>query len=116
MYIGSITVASNRGTYSQDFQLFDDETDEGIDLTGAIIRLEIRRPGCTSPEITASNGGDAQIIVTDGDEGLFELTIPVATMRNLDQKQYECGITIEQNDETTQYFIGTLAVLDGIVS
>lgn len=116
MYVGSLPVASNRGGYTQDFQLFDDETDEGIDLTGATITLVVRRPGCTSPEITATNGSDAQIVVTDSDEGRFELTIPVATMRNLDQMQYECGITIQQNDETTQYFIGTLPVLDGIVS
>jgi hypothetical protein len=116
MYIGNLPPASNRGTYTQDFQIFDDETDEGIDLTGATITLEIRKPGSKSPQITATNGGDARIVVTDGDEGQFELTIPVATMRSLDQMQYECGITIEQNDETTQYFIGTLPVLDGIVS
>ena len=116
MYIGSLPVASNRGTYTQEFQLFDDETDEGIDLTGATIRLEIRRPGCPSPEITATNGSDGRIVVTDSDEGQFELTIPVAAMRSLDQMQYECGITLEQNDDTTQYFIGALPVLDGIVS
>lgn len=116
MYLGSLPVASNRATYTQDFQIYDDEDSEGIDLTGATITLEIRRPGYTTPEITATNGSDAQIVITDTDEGMFELTIPVATMRNLEQMQYECGITILQSDETTQYFIGTLPVLDGIVS
>lgn len=116
MYVGSLPVASNRATYQQDFQLYDDEDNEGLSLTDATITLVIRKPGCTSAEITATNGSDAQIVVTDEATGTFELTIPVATMRNLDQMTYECGITLTQNDETTQFFIGNFAVLDGIVS
>ncbi len=115
MFIGSLTVASNRGTYVQDFQLYDDEDTEGVSLADATITLEIRRTNCTSPEFSATIASGL-IVVTDEDEGVFTLTVPVATMRNLVQMNYECGITIEQNDETTQFFIGTLPVLDGIVS
>jgi hypothetical protein len=115
MYIGSLVAASNRATYQQDFQLYDDEDQEGLDLTGAVITLEIRRPGCSSAAISATTA-NGLIVVTDTDEGQFELTIPVGSMRGLDPMTYECGITVTQNDETTQYFIGTLAVLDGIVS
>ena len=115
MYIGSLPTASNRATYNQDFQLYDDENNEGIDLTGAVITLEVRKPGCTSTELTATTG-NGRIVVTDTDEGQFELTFTATEMRNLEQMTYECGITILQNDETTQYFIGTLPVLDGIVS
>lgn len=113
MYIGSLPVASNRATYSQDFQIYDDEDDEGIDLTGARIVVEIRKPGRASPEVSATTA-NGLIAVTD--EGRFELTIPVSTMRSLDQMTYECGITIEQGGETTQYFIGTLPIMDGVVS
>jgi hypothetical protein len=115
MYIGSLPVASNRATYNQAFQLYDDEDDEGVDLTGALITVEIRKPGCPSAEIsaTATNG---LIVVSDTNDGQFELTIPVARMRNLDRSTYECGITIEQNGETTQFFAGTIPVIDGIVS
>lgn len=115
MYIGSLPAASNRADYSQDFQLYDDEDDEGLTLAGAVITLEIRRPGCSSPEITATIA-NGNITVVDEDEGQFELTIPVASMRNLDPMTYECGITITQNDETTQFFAGHFSVIDGIVS
>jgi hypothetical protein len=124
MHIGSLKPASNRGRYNEIFQLYDTEApDEGVDLTGATITLEIRKSNCSSPEITATNGSDAQFVVTDADEGVFELTLTAATMRNLDPGTYEVGITIESadaeanGDETiTQYFAGTLPVLDGIVS
>lgn len=114
MFMGSLPVASNRATYQQDFQLYDDEDSEGIDLAGATIALEVRRPGCSSPELSAAIGSG--ITVTDEDDGQFELTFTAMQMRTLDPMTYECGLTVTQNDETTQYFIGTLPVLDGIVS
>jgi hypothetical protein len=115
MYIGSLPVASNRATYTQDFQIYDDADNEGVSLTDATITFELRKPGGAS-QLTATNGDDGRIVVTDADEGRFELTIEVSAMRSLDSRTYECGITIEQNGETVQYFIGTLPVLDGIVS
>lgn len=114
MWIGSLSVASNRATYQLDLQLYDDEDGEGISLADATITMEIRRPGCSSPEISATNGSGIEI--TDEDEGQFEVTFTVGQMRDLCAMTYECGIIIEQNDETTQYFIGTLPVMDGVVS
>jgi hypothetical protein len=114
MYIGTLPAASNRGVYAQDFQLFDHETEDGIDLTGATILLEVRKPGCASTSLSATNGNGIEI--TDFDEGQFELAFTASQMRNLDPMTYECGITITQNSETVQYFIGSLPVLDGIVS
>jgi hypothetical protein len=112
--MGSLPAASNRATYNQDFQLYDDEEGEGISLADATITLEIRKPGCSSAELTATN--DDGIEIVDEGEGQFELAFTVAQMRTLCPMTYECGITITQNDETVQYFIGTLPVLDGIVS
>lgn len=115
MYIGSLPVASNRATYQQAFQLYDDEDDEGISLAAAKITLEVRRPGRGSPEIRATTE-NGRIVVTDQDDGSFELTFTPDQMRSLCPMTYEVGITIEQNGETIQYLIGTLPVLDGIVS
>lgn len=114
MNIGSLPTASNRATYNQSFQLYDDEDNEGISLTGAAITLEVRRPGCTSPELSAAIGSG--ITVTDEDEGHFELEFTATQMRNLCALQYEVGIIITMNGETIQHLIGTLPVLDGIVS
>jgi hypothetical protein len=114
MYIGALPPASNRGTWRQDFLLFDDETDEGIDLTGASIVLELRRVGCSSPALSATTGNGR--VVVDTEAGRFEITIAADDMRHLDAATYEAGITVAQNGDTTQFFIGTLPVLDGIVS
>lgn len=114
MYIGALPPASNRGTYIQDFLVFDDETEEGIDLAGAGILLELRRPGCSSPALSASTGNGR--IALEAEAGRFVVTIAADDMRSLDAAAYEAGITITQNGATTQFFIGTLPVLDGIVS
>lgn len=114
MYIGSLPTASNRATYSQALQIYDDEDNEGVSLADATIVLEVRKPGTTSALLSATN--DDGITVTDEDEGQFSLSFTVTQMRTLCAMQYEVGITIEQSGETTQYFIGTLPVLDGIVT
>jgi hypothetical protein len=114
MYFGTLPPASNRGVYAQDFLVFDDATEEGIDLAGAGILLELRRPGCPSPALSASTGNGR--IALAAEPGRFALTIPAEAMRALEAVAYEAGITITQNGETTQFFIGTLPVLDGIVS
>ena len=114
MYIGALPPASNRGTYAQDFLVFDDETEEGIDLAGAVILLELRGPGCSAPALSASTGNGR--IALQAEAGRFALTVPADEMRSLEAIAYEAGITITQNGETTQFFIGTLPVLDGIVS
>jgi hypothetical protein len=114
-YTGSLPAGYTRGTYNQDFQIFDDETDEGLDLTDAVITFEIRRPGCTSAELSATNT-NGSIVITDSDEGQFELTLTVTQMRTLCPMQYEVGITITQNGETTQFFAGTIPIIDGIVA
>lgn len=114
MFMGSLPVASNRATYQQDFQLYDDEDGEGISLASATITLEVHKPDCSSAELSATIGSG--IVVTDETEGQFELTFTATQMRTLDAVTYEVGLTITQADETVQYLIGTLPVLDGIVS
>ena len=115
MYIGTLPAASNRATYAHDFQLYDDEDDMGVDLAGALITLEFRRPGCATAAITATTA-NGRIVVTEPDDGRFALTIDVDAMRGLDPVTHECGITIEQNGQTTQFFAGTIPIIDGIVS
>ena len=114
MHIGALPPASNRATWRQDFFVFDDETEAGIDLAGASIVLELRKPGCSSPALSASTGNGR--IALDAEAGHFAVTFAAAEMRALDARAYEAGITVTQNGETTQFFIGTLPVLDGIVS
>jgi hypothetical protein len=114
MHIGSLPAASNRATYAQDFQLYDDENDEGSSLAAATIVFELRRPGTTAALLSATN--DSGITITDEAGGGFALRFAADQMRALCAGTYECGITVMQNGDTTQFFIGTLPVMDGIVS
>src|SRR5262249_9792186 len=102
MYIGALPPASNRGAYTLDFELYDDETDEGIDLAGASIVLELRRPGTSSIVLSATSGNGR--VVLAGQAGRFELSLPATDLRSLDPMTYEAGITIAQGGTTTQYF------------
>lgn len=96
---------SNRQDYSDSWQALDDDG-TAIDLTGATIIYEMRDP--LSGSVTA-----ATIVI---DTTTFTATIPKATMRGLCPKDYDIGCTIEIDDFTEQFFIGTIPVVDGVVS
>jgi hypothetical protein len=96
---------SNRETYSESFQAIDSEG-EAIDLTDATIVCEMREPN--------DSGTTALTVVID--EDLFTISLTVDQTRALNVGEYEIGCTIEIDDEVTQFFVGTLPVIDGIIS
>lgn len=96
---------STREDYSESWQALDDDG-TAIDLTGATIVYEFRDPStCTRTAATV-----------EIDTTTFTATIPLATMRGLCAKDYDVGCTIEIEDVTTQFFIGTIPVVDGVTS
>lgn len=98
--------ASTREDYSESWQALDDDG-TAINLTGATIVYELREPHtCTRTAATV-------VIVTT----TFTATIPVATMRGLcPGKDYEVGCTITIDGVVTQFFIGTIPIIDGVVT
>lgn len=96
---------STREDYSESWQALDDDG-TAIDLTGATIVYELRDP--------LSRSATAATVTID--TTTFTAEIPIATMRGLCPKDYEVGCTIEIDDVTTQFFIGTVPVVDGVVS
>ncbi|WJR67229.1 hypothetical protein QTA58_00195 [Neorhizobium sp. CSC1952] len=114
MYQANLSPISNRADWSQPFEIVDDNTGEAItDFTGVSVLVEVREQGCYSPRLSASieNGK-----ITDLGNGVLEWTFLRTEMTGLCAGTYEIGVTIERDDYTTQYLIGTLPVLDGIVS
>lgn len=114
MYIGSLDPVSNRAGWTFVREIVDDDTDEPIDLSDCEIVFEVRR--CTDGRAllsaTSANGG-----VTILDTGIFQATFTRAEMASLSAGSYEVGCTVQRDDEETQQFIiGKLPVLDGIVS
>jgi len=98
--------ASTREDYSESWQALDDDG-VAIDLTGATIVYEFRDPDtCSRTAATVTI-----------DTTTFTAEIPVATMRGLcPNKDYDVGCTIEIGGLTSQLFIGTIPIVDGVVT
>jgi hypothetical protein len=104
MFTGSLPAASNRADWSEVFEIFDDETGDQIDLSAATIVFELRESGCR-----------IQATITLVDTGKFTASFTRDQLNRLCSGTYSVGCTITRNDIITQEFIGTLAVLDGVV-
>jgi hypothetical protein len=111
MLQGSLGVLSNRETYIQDIQAFD-EDDEVIDLTGATIVFEMRDRQTKQSALIASTANTKVVIATT----TFTVTFDTTDTATLCAKQYDLGVTILIASVTTQLFAGTIDVVDGVVS
>lgn len=102
---------SNREDYIESFEAID-ENDDAIDLTGATIVYEIADPRGGSAVLSATTGNGDIVITTTS----FTVTFLVGRVSDLEPKDYNVGCTILLNGVTTQFFVGTLPVVDGVVS
>lgn len=113
MLTGSLPAVSNRETFQTERQLIDDETDEAIDLTDATIVFEIRQQSSSSAILSATLTNGKIVLL---DDTTYQVTFSVTDMRTLSAGTYDVGLTIKRDNFTTQIIIGTLPVMDGIVS
>ena len=113
MYVGAFPAVSNRATFRQSFQVNDGETGELVDLSQAAITFEIRERRNRRSALSASVVGGA-IAVTGA--GTFEVTFTAAQMRSLGAGEYDVGCVIGIGGDEEQFIIGSLPVLDGVVS
>ena len=114
MYIGNLSPASNRATWSESYELTDSETGDLINLSNVDeITLEVRDPSSKSVVLSLTKTASEITIV---DTGVFQWRAEASDMRGLSAKTYEVGCVIEQDDDEVQLLIGYLPVLDGIVS
>lgn len=114
MFEARFESVSNRADWSESFEIIDGDTGETVtDLTGVSVVVEVREPGCFSPRLSAST--DNGKIIDRGD-GVLEWTFSRSEMTALCPGPYEIGVTLERDDFTSQYLIGVLPVVSGIVS
>jgi len=112
MLTGTLNQVSNRAGFSLQIELLDDDTDEAVDLSGAMIVFDISDG--ESPVLSATTA-NSKISITD--TGVFQVDFTADEMRALCAKTYMVGCTVSNADsEPQQLIIGTLPVLDGIVS
>ena len=103
-----LSPVSNRENYSESFQVMD-EDGEAIDLeaVGATIVCEMREPDC----------GSNTALTVEIVDNTFTISLTDAQTRGLTPNlEYDIGCTVEIDDFVTQFFIGTLPVVDGVVS
>lgn len=131
MLQGVLDPVSNRATWQKTVTV-QDSGGTAVDLTGGTIVVDVREqrragfalPGYTGEQIisppitleaTIANG---KITFPSGNPalGIFQWTFSVTDMRTLCAATYDVGITFTSaGGVTTQLFVGTVAVYDGIV-
>jgi hypothetical protein len=112
-FIGALDPISNKTGWIADYELDDADTGAALDLAGASIVMEVRDPatGCIVLSATTGNGK-----ITIVDAGVFRVNVPAGETQGLRAGTYEVGAALTINGESRQLIIGTLPVLDGVVT
>lgn len=115
MYGGSLPQATNRQSWSEVFEMTDQETGEPADISDAdAITFAVRCGGC--PVLTLELGSGITLL-DDDEDSKFQVDVTLAQMRALRAPEtYEVGITADLQGETVQLFAGTWPIIDGVVS
>ncbi len=112
-FVGALDPISNKTGWLADFELDDADAGGPIDLTGASIVVEARDPfrGMIVLSATTTNGW-----ITITDTGVFRVNVPPSETQKVCAGTYEVGATITLNGESRQLIIGTLPIMDGVVT
>lgn len=112
-YVGSLGPISNKTGWRAEYEIDDADTGAPIDLAGASIVIEARDE-CTGWIAISATTGNGKITIVD--TGVFQVNVPPAETQCLHAGTYVVGATITLNGESRQLIIGTLPVMDGVVS
>jgi len=108
---------SNRADWIDQVQLYDSNTNQPVDLTGASVVLAVVDPRSHLQMLLAQTADGSIVIPGSPAVGIFEFTFSAQQMRKFDaQRQYEVGCTVILPSGTViQPFTGSVAVFDGLV-
>ena len=113
MYQGTLSPTTTQEDWKLIVEIDDEDTGEALDLTGATIVFEVRDPKSRGIVLSAtSNNGKILML----DTGIFRVLFVRSEMLGLAAQNYEVGCVLTINGETKQYIIGTVPVLDGVVT
>jgi hypothetical protein len=110
MNVIKFTPHSNREDFEESWQAFDNGA--AIDLTGATIVFAARDPDSKAQVLNASTDDGGITIATT----TFTIEFSVDDVHGLCAKEYEVGCTISMGGTTSQFFVGSLPIVDGVVS
>jgi len=113
MYQGTLSPTTTQEDWKLIVEIDDEDTGEALDLTGATIVFEVRDPKSRGIVLSAtSNNGKILIL----DTSIFQVLFVRSEMLGLVAQNYEVGCVLTVNGETKQYIIGSVPVLDGVVT
>jgi hypothetical protein len=113
MLTGSLAPTSNQEDCKIVVAAEDVTTGAGLDISAASIVCEVRDEQTRAIVLSATtaNGG-----VTRPDNFTFQVWFTRVQMQGLSAGQYEIGAVVTLNGETRQVILGTLPILDGVVT
>jgi hypothetical protein len=115
MITGALSPVSNREDFELQVELYDEEADEPVTLDGvAEVVIEVAPRDRSSRSVLSARMSAGQI--TSPELGVIECVFAAAQMQALCAGTYDVGGTLTKDGITVQFIIGTLPVLDGVVS
>lgn len=96
-------------------QFFDQETGETIDLEGDVdaVTITIREQASRSQVLSGTLDDGTVAILPDG---VVQWEFSSDAMGALCNRTYDVGAVMEKDGQKVQFVLGTLPVLDGVVS
>lgn len=110
MYTGSLGTVSNREDWIQAIDVVD-EDGSNVDISSASIDLAVRLKGSGTPSLEASVGDGINV-----SSPRFTFTFDSGDMRGLDPGTYDVGCVVTISGTATQLLVGTVTVVDGVIS
>lgn len=104
--------ATTSADWAVAIEIIDADTNQPMDLSGATFELEVGS-SCDGHYLSASTA-DSTIISPQ--TGVVQWTFPATTMDGLSYgRTHRVGLTMTTDGGTTQVFVGTLSLIDGVV-
>ena len=113
MYLGVLEPISNREDWTETIQTLD-ENNAVVDITGATITFALRDKK-TKVQVLSADTQDG-ITISNPTQGIFYWSFTVDDVHSVCPGTYDVGLVIEISGTSSQLFIGTVQVLDGVVS
>lgn len=113
MYQGSLPPRSNKASWSDSIQIFDDTTGDAVDISAATaisVRARDRETCATVLEATLANGA----ISLPAQTGVISFSFTETQMGSLCAKSYDFGLLLTISGSTSQIILGTLPVIEGL--
>jgi hypothetical protein len=107
---GSLGKISTKGDWSDAKYIFDEETNDPLDMTGCEVEFNVTPLNSETAVLTGSTSAGE---ITLPDTGYIAWAFPATSLSSLCSGTYDVGIVVSRDDETLQLFLGTVTIERG---